>query len=224
MSTVNRDDWEYKNLYSQVLLYLACFGFFINALMTEQGRNSMLFYFGFSTVWLILAALNSIIAKRSVSQFISLTVIIVNTFVIPFALYSYGTTVGVAALGSIIYIIFTIAISPIYVGLSAACAGVYFSFIQKKYYVTSGDDSEIVSFIYITAAYISLIVLALCWRFLIHRMYRLLSSALTSIQAAKSDDVSLARKRYDDLLNEQQLLKEEMALHIMELNEITGYN
>ncbi len=73
------------------------------------------------------------------------------------------------------------------------------------------------------AAYISLIFIALCWRFLIQKLYVLINNAINSVQNFQPDEVSIAKKQYNDLMNNQRLLKEEIALHITELNDITGH-
>lgn len=220
-NSTDQKSWEGNNFFNHLLFYLISFGFFINAYVMATGRDSIIFYFCFSTIWLVCAAINDVFLKNKFKSFMATVIIMANTFIIPFSLYSYGCTVGMAALGSILYIIVTIALSPLYVNIAAASAGIYFSFIQKRYYVQ--DDYNSANFFYIMAAYISLIFIALCWRFLIQKLYVLINNAINSVQNFQPDEVSIAKKQYNDLMNNQRLLKEEIALHITELNDITGH-
>ena len=218
-----QQDWVNFSLYSHLIVYLIGFGYFINAFAMEKGRESMLFYFGFSTVWLIVGGLNNSFCTGGVRTLVSMAVTMVNTFLIPFSIYSYGTSVGPAALGSIIYIVLTIAISPYSVSISASIAGIYFSFLLKDYYVPEGDSSAVINFMHIIIAYISLIFLALGWRMFIVKLYHFFTNAGDSSENQKTNEVSIAKKKFDDLVSEQRRLKQEIAAHIVEINDITGF-
>ncbi len=219
----NGYDWEYANWYNQLIIYLFSFSLFIDAYVSSSGRETILYYFVLSTVWVVVGVLNSALMKGWFRHFLGVLVITLNTFIVPFGIYAYGGTIGMAAMIGIAYVMITIVISPFYVGVAAILAGSFFSYLQKRYYVQAGTETDYYQLLSITFAYVMLGLVAFGWRLLIHKLHTFLLTLSQSAPPADSGGGGVELSEYDDLLNEHRLLKEEIAVHILEINDLTGY-
>jgi len=126
--------WETANWLNQLVFYLIGCCFFFTAIFQYSYRETMWYYFFFSTFLLIIASVNSIFSKSSVRFLVAVTVIMLNSFIIPFAAYSFGKTTGFAVAASLVFIIITIAISPRMVALGALFAAIGFSCFLHWYW------------------------------------------------------------------------------------------
>jgi hypothetical protein len=74
----------------------------------------------------------------------------------------------------------------------------------------------------IISGYMAVAVLAFLWRLLVGKMYSVYMSALSATSSNVLKDVDALRKDLESAKNEYRLLKEETAMHIVEMNQITG--
>lgn len=78
-------------------------------------------------------------------------------------------------------------------------------------------------FFKISVAYIAAAAIAFCWRLLVAKMYQIYMMALSKSSGSVKKEVSDIKKKLEETRNEYRLLKEEAAMHILEMNEIVGY-
>ncbi len=124
-------NWPFWNWITQIIFFIITILFMVIGLNSNTGRLSLWYYFSLSTVVLLTGAANCIILKRSLRTSISLAHIVLNTYIIPGAMYAYGRTIGEAFLLCILYVIIVVAISPLITGAFAVTGGICFSAFLK---------------------------------------------------------------------------------------------
>lgn len=207
-------DWETWNWFSQVAFYAA------TALYMYVGvpRETQWYYFCFSTAALLTAFVNCLLPPSPFRIFLAVLHITLNAYLIPFTLFAYGSTPGLAAIGSVSYVVVSAALCPRLVGIVVVAAGIVFAYYQKVYYsgVTTDPATDLTM---ITSAYVGLAILGYCWRLLAQRLYEALASSNLANPAVASEEVL---EQMEELKRDNQILKEEMAMHIVEINDIIG--
>jgi hypothetical protein len=65
--------------------------------------------------------------------------------------------------------------------------------------------------------------MAFFWRLFIEKMYKICMLALDKSSKTSSKEVEKVKKQLEITTNEYRLLKEEVALNILEMNKIVGF-
>jgi len=79
-------------------------------------------------------------------------------------------------------------------------------------------------FLLISLIYIAAALVGLCWRVLMHELYRLLSIALSATTGATAHKLADSEALVAQLSDDVKRLKKELALHIVEINQIINYH
>lgn len=365
-------DWQTGNWINQILFFIAGCLFLSQNRGTGNTQETFWLYLAVNLILIAVVLANIIVLRDGVRYFVSLTVVLANTFLVPLSFYSYGKSLPFSVGASLVYVIITFAISPRLAGIGVLVSAIGFSCylhydknvfekypifkqeiskleekIEKagfpnikkneniKYYtvkkaetlkVISGlpevydspdywnsiyvankshikdpvqvipagtrlvipevkgvpykikyytvkrearlekiseldevygnpdywkylfeanksklkDPSLLVlagttlivpempkvpyaDFFKISLAYIAAAVIAFCWRLLVAKMYEMYMMALSKSSSTVKKEVVDIKKKLEETRNEYRLLKEEAAMHILEMNKIVGY-
>ncbi|OGV53498.1 MAG: hypothetical protein A2017_15830 [Lentisphaerae bacterium GWF2_44_16] len=365
-------DWQTGNWINQVLFFIAGCLFLSQNRGTGNTQETFWLYLAVNLILLGIALANIIVLKNNIRYFISLTVVLANTFLIPLSFYSYGKSLPFSVGASLFYVIITLAISPRLAGVGVLISAITFSCylhydknifekypvfkqeiakledkIEKagfpnlkqdeniKYYIVKKDENlKVISalpevydspdywntiyvanksqikdptqmipvgtklvipevkgvsykikyytvqrearlekisalkdvygnpddwkylfeanksklkdpsllvlagttlivpempkvpyadFFKISLAYIAAAGIAFCWRILVAKMYQIYMMALSKSSGTVKKEVSDIKKKLEETRNEYRLLKEEAAMHILEMNKIVGH-
>lgn len=219
-TTTKQYDWVFGNWVNQFIFFAASLLLCYKGFQADSLRIGMWYYLGFASALLGLSTIN-LLFSGSVRYAISLCVIIINTYVVPFSAYAFGFPMNASAGVGLVYLIACIALSPLPISVAILVAGSSFAVYQKYYYFdlenTPTKDMFIIIGLYIAAA-----VVGFCWRTLIGKMHEFLTLSIQSSAGVQERENETLKERLDDMQHEQQLLKEEMAMHIIEMNKMAA--
>lgn len=216
-ANMRKFSWESWNFLVQLVFTLFGVGLFYRAVQTETGEDTMWYYLLLATFFLGTAAVNCMFLRGGLRGFLALVHVAFNAYLIPFSFFSYGVGMSFAAAASVGYVLVTVAISPRAVGLVALLSGVFFALFQKAYYQGLGDNA-LVSITKITAAYIALALLGYCWRLVAQKMFELYGHAY--VGGGDETPSAEQREQLAALERDNRMLKEEIAMHIIEIDKI----
>lgn len=92
-----------------------------------------------------------------------------------------------------------------------------------KLIVPDLPDRSHLKFLLLSLIYVAAALVGLCWRLLMHELYRLLSIALSSSTGQTIREMTEAKEMVEQLSDDVRRLKKEIAMHIVELDQIMSY-
>jgi hypothetical protein len=119
--------WEVGNWLNQLLFYIAGCAFFVIGRGSGVGTDSIWLYLSVNTLLLAIGLGNILGVKGSARYFISLTVIVANTFIVPLSFYAYTSNLSYGVGASLIYVVLTFMLSPHLVGIATLVSAIAFA-------------------------------------------------------------------------------------------------
>jgi len=303
-----RLDWVAGSWVAQVVFFAAGSVVCLRGLSSGHASSSAQLYLSISVFMLVLSAVNAIVALGHIRSLFGLFFVILNTFILPFSLNSYGLPLNYVALAGMLFAMAVIAIAPRFVGVGTILASAAFAcylhydsvvFNRIPLYdrelaalerrlVTEGEspiqdgsvkvfkvskdmtlkelsglkevygdplrwevlykanksrlaepDKPVVAgtallvpklpevtvknVVYLAAWYLAGGIVAFFWRLLVGKMLELYSMAMSNTSKAAQGQINDLNAQLDSSKKEFRLIKEEMALQIIEMNKITGF-
>jgi hypothetical protein len=211
-------DWVFRGWLIQLVFFFACGSICLYGNMQGTVRPGCWYYLGFSTAVIVVATLGLLLSS-TLRACVGMAMLIVAVYMIPFSLYAYGQPYEISVLGGLLFLVVAIAVSPNAVGFATLLAAVGFA-AYMRYYKWELGSATFSDFFAIGGGYLAAGILAFCWRSLISSMYDILSRATGRSEDVQKREVGELKRRIEEINVERQLLKEEIALHIIEIKQI----
>ncbi len=303
-----RLDWVSGSWASQVLFFAIGSVICLKGLSSGHAMSSAQLYLSLSVFLLVISAINAIVSYGYVRSFFGLFFILLNTFILPFSLNSYGLPLNYVALAGMLFAMSVIAISPKFAGVGAILASAAFACYlhydsvvfnriplydrelaaMERRLVSEGEapikDGSIKIFkvpremslkelsglkdvygdplkweylykanksrlaepdkpvvagtallvpalpavtvknvLFLAFWYVAGGLVAFCWRMLVGKMLEFYSLAMSNSSKVAQGQIDELKTQVDSARKDFRLVKEEMALQIIEMNKITGF-
>ena len=214
MSDSKRDLPRWTSLCSaiQVLVNLGLIIAFFKLIDAEAGSEQKWFYFAAANVITITClVVNISLSKENfIRSSINVASVLIYTYIIPMTVLASSMPVAWALMGSMIYVMLIICVTPVHISCLTFIGGAIFAW---QFHNFSGI--EIDTIYKPLLAYLAMTGVAILWRSLFIKLM-LGYLHLTSKDPGKE---SLYESRIQELEQERNLLRSEIITHVVELNE-----
>lgn len=188
----------------------------------KGGSNLLVWFYFFAMAGLmIFTSAATFLFTGTLAAFINFCSLMIGTFLFPLAYYAFTENLNVAVIGGMAYMILLVAVVPRLVGVCVLSAGVAFACCLKYYRISPGETGSL-DFYLIALVFVMVGLVAFCWRMLIQKMYDLFMNAAQTGSQLSSREINELRQNLEKTKNEERLLKEEIALQIVEMKNIIG--
>jgi len=211
---MHRFDWQTRSFGIFLLAYIAIAPQLIYLLSASKSNELAWLYLGLLTAWLLLGALASLLLSAKPQTFFHVCHILVNIFFLPMTFFVIGYSPTVASLLGIAYVMLLVMLVPRWIGLAAVGAGIVLAIVHE--YILFNTGSSIGDNFWFALAYAGLAVIAYLWRLLVQKLAEALSPSPIEI------DRKAITEQLEALQRRNQLLKQEVAQHIIEMRKLTA--
>ena len=224
-STNNKTSWVWMAWLVQLGTFIPFTFLCLRSIGEMPGNKSLLFVLGSTTLWLLVALLNAVLIRGKAQSFLAFITVLVNPYLIPLSIYVSYNDHKTAVIFSIAYCLIIIAATPKDVGLCVFLSGLSFAILQKFLIADIKDTPTKPYIMHLTLAYLGLGITALAWRFLLNKLYEILTGtpeAKQEMEQQSSESQRLAQE-LSKLAGQHRKLKEAVAEHMAKLNQLSGH-
>ncbi len=199
----------------QAVFFIVCLFFLIRGVFGDTIRVTGWFYFSAVGGWFGLSLVLFAVSRGRFRHFLTVVFMMVNAFLVPFAVYGSGAGNTVAAAVGACYVIGIVIVASNDVAVGAFFAALAFAYTFHR--LIAGPDVEhtTADYFWIALSYVGLIVIALGWRIVITRLYLLVKGKAMPGQVSEAE--------YHEVDDENKRLRRCVAQHISQMNKLTGY-
>lgn len=219
-------EWIWKAWMVHLLFYLFFAFGVVKAPVSHVDRRNIYFLFAGATLWVFTAGVNCFLAESPVRRLMAIAVAMVNSFLIPLTIQVTWGSPQLTFFAGAWFIIITVIVSPIDVGVCTYAAGFCFVFFKATVLPGESGDLEFVKYItiYILAGF-----LAVAWKIFIGKMWQVLRFTTTVKEeqgngpGEDAENASRLASELSKVAREEKLLKHAIAMQIVKIRKLNDH-